>query len=143
MRVLNESCACVLPLVQTSTRGVSRTSDHDDPYALLGVRRYASPSEIARAYRRAARATHPDSTSASPGPGERFHAVSEAYDTLRDPQRRAAYDRSHPLAPPTDPGPRAVRSGGGRHIVLGQAQSVAPMQDPLVRLVYRLLRDGW
>lgn len=121
---------------------MTTASDHDDPYALLGVRRHATPSEIARAYRRAARATHPDSTSASPGPGERFHAVSEAYDTLRDPQRRAAYDRSHPLASPTDPG-RAVRPRGGRHIVLGQAQPVAPMQDPLVRLVYRLLRDGW
>jgi len=67
-----------------------------DPYVVLGVARQASGEEIARAYKRAARASHPDSAGA--GSAERFQAVSDAYDLLRDPRRRAMYDRSHPLA---------------------------------------------
>ena len=54
-----------------------------DPYIVLGVHRQASGEEIARAYRRAARASHPDSGGA--GSAERFRAVSDAYDVLRDP----------------------------------------------------------
>ena len=67
-----------------------------DPYIVLGVPRQASAAEIARAYRRAARASHPDSGVA--GSAERFRVVSDAYDQLRDPRRRARYDRSHPVA---------------------------------------------
>ena len=67
-----------------------------DPYIVLGVPRQASAAEIARAYRRAARASHPDSGGAASA--EQFRVVSDAYDELRDPRRRAMYDRSHPLA---------------------------------------------
>jgi curved DNA-binding protein CbpA len=93
--------------------------EHRDPYVVLGVRRQASPDEIARAYRRAARATHPDSSAA--GSGERFQAVSDAYHVLRDPGRRADYDRLHPLARPQTA--RATRSAryaapGSQHVVL-------------------------
>jgi curved DNA-binding protein CbpA len=51
-----------------------------DPYIVLGVSRQASPSEIARAYRRAARATHPDSRPDDPSAAERFRNVSAAYE---------------------------------------------------------------
>jgi curved DNA-binding protein CbpA len=67
-----------------------------DPYSLLGLRREASASDINRAYRRAARATHPDGRPGDPSAGERFNAVTAAYETLRDPRRRAAYDEAHP-----------------------------------------------
>src|SRR4030095_11557764 len=85
-----------------------------DPYIVLGVPRHASGEEVARAYRRAARASHPDSGGA--GSAERFQAVSDAYELLRDPRRRAVYDRSHPLARP-----RAAdtRGGAGRYAAPG------------------------
>lgn len=92
-----------------------------DPYIVLGVPREASGEEIVRAYRRAARASHPDS--GGPGSAERFQAVSDAYEVLRDPRRRAVYDLSHQLAFPrtTDPRRGSVRyaAPGSRHVVLG------------------------
>jgi curved DNA-binding protein CbpA len=94
-----------------------------DPYIVLGVARQASGEEIARAYRRAARASHPDGDGA--GSAERFRAVSDAYEVLRDPRRRAVYDRAHPLARPRTADARAgsVRyaAPGSQHLVLGQA----------------------
>ena len=93
-----------------------------DPYIVLGVARQASGEEIARAYRRAARASHPDGGGA--GSAERFQAVSDAYEVLSDPLRRAVYDRSHPLARPRKADARAgsVRyaAPGSQHLVLGQ-----------------------
>ena len=93
-----------------------------DPYIVLGVARQASGEEIARAYRRAARASHPDSGGA--GSAERFQAVSDAYDVLRDPRRRAVYDRSHPLARSRTADVRggSVRyaAPGSQHLVLGR-----------------------
>jgi hypothetical protein len=93
-----------------------------DPYGVLGVRREAAPAEIARAYRRAAQATHPDGGGCGAG-AERFQAVSDAYDVLRDPGRRAGYDRRHPLPRQQAAGAAggAVRyaAPGSQHLVLG------------------------
>jgi len=69
-----------------------------DYYSLLGVERGASRSEIERAYRRAARATHPDIHPDDSSAAERFTAVTVAYETLRNPDSRASYDRSNPAA---------------------------------------------
>ena len=66
-----------------------------DPYSVLGVTRRASREQIARAYRRAVRESHPDTGRG--GSAKRFQAVTDAYELLRDPRRRAVYDRSHPL----------------------------------------------
>jgi hypothetical protein len=65
-----------------------------DHYQLLGVARAASRGEITQAWRRRARAEHPDRR--PPGAGDeaagRFRALAEAYHVLSDPDRRAAYD---------------------------------------------------
>ncbi|MEV6876177.1 J domain-containing protein [Amycolatopsis sp. NPDC051128] len=61
-----------------------------DPYALLGVATTATAREIAAAFRRRVRQLHPD---APDGDGDRFAAVVAAYDLLRDPRRRAEFDR--------------------------------------------------
>jgi curved DNA-binding protein CbpA len=136
-----------------------------DPYIVLGVARQASREEIARAYRRAARASHPDSGGSGSPP--RFQAVSDAYEVLRDPGRRAMYDGSHPLAGPR---PAVARGGsvryaapGSQHVVLGRPapSGLAAVQLPVgdidatrlarqvgdveevFRLALSLLRVGW
>ena len=61
-------------------------------YAVLGVSPDASPDEIRGAYRRAARASHPDLHPGDASAAERFKRVQVAYEVLGDPVRRAQYD---------------------------------------------------
>jgi curved DNA-binding protein len=63
-----------------------------DYYEVLGVEPGAGDAEIKTAYRRLARKYHPD-VSKEAGAEEKFKAVNEAYEALRDPQKRAAYDQ--------------------------------------------------
>jgi molecular chaperone DnaJ len=67
-----------------------------DLYALLGVTPDASDEEIKRAYRARARALHPDANQGDPESEARFKEVTVAYEVLRDPERRARYDRYGP-----------------------------------------------
>ncbi|HLT62702.1 MAG TPA: molecular chaperone DnaJ [Microlunatus sp.] len=64
----------------------------EDYYEILGVPRDATPEQIKKAYRQLARKLHPD-VATEPDAGERFKKVAEAYEVLRDEQKRELYDR--------------------------------------------------
>jgi curved DNA-binding protein len=65
---------------------------YKDYYRILGVEKNASAEEIKTAYRKLARKYHPD-VSKEPGAEEKFKEVSESYNTLKDPEKRAAFDQ--------------------------------------------------
>ena len=85
-----------------------------DYYETLGLEPGAGDAEIKGAYRRLARKYHPD-VSKEPGAEEKFKAVNEAYEALRDPQKRAAYDqlRARGYRPGDDVQPPPGGFGGG------------------------------
>ncbi len=88
-----------------------------DFYVLLGVSRTASEMEIKKAYRKLAMEYHPDRNSA-PEAEARFKEITEAYEVLRDPEKRSAYDRY---------GKAGVGSGGGfgfHHVDLSEALNI-------------------
>lgn len=66
--------------------------DFKDYYATLGISRDANPDAVKRAYRKLARKYHPD-VSKEADAEARFKEVGEAYEVLKDPEKRAAYDR--------------------------------------------------
>jgi molecular chaperone DnaJ len=87
-------------------------------YALLGISREASDGEIKKAYRKLAMEYHPDRNS-SPHAEAKFKEITEAYEILRDPQKRAAYDRY---------GKAGVGAGAGgfgfHHVDLSEALNI-------------------
>lgn len=91
-----------------------------DYYAVLGVPRDASDDDIKKAYRKLAMQWHPDRNNGSKEAEERFKEITEAYDILREPQKRAAYDRY---------GEAGLRGGGAgaggfHHVDLSEALGI-------------------
>ena len=66
--------------------------EYKDYYKVLGLTKAATPDDIKRVYRKLARIYHPD-ISKEDNAEEQFKEVGEAYEVLKDPEKRAAYDQ--------------------------------------------------
>ena len=88
-----------------------------DFYSTLGVPRGASDEEIKKAYRKLAMTNHPDRNNGSREAEEKFKEITEAYDVLRDPNKRSMYDRY---------GEAGLRGGAGgfHHVDLAEALNI-------------------
>ena len=85
-----------------------------DYYETLGVQRGASDADIKKAYRRLARDMHPDKNADDPDAATKFKAVNEAYDILKDGEKRAAYDQFGHAAFEGGMGGAGARGAGGQ-----------------------------
>lgn len=81
-----------------------------DPYSVLGVPRSATEKELKSAYRKLAKANHPDQNQDDPKAQAKFAEISSAYDFLSDTEKRGQYDRGEIDA---DGQPRFAGFGGG------------------------------
>jgi curved DNA-binding protein CbpA len=119
------------------------TAGHVGPgpglYQVLGVAPDATAGQIALAWRRRARAEHPDARPADADAAARFRALAEAYQVLSDPVRRAAYDRA--LVREQQPAPagrvtvrRAGAAGTGGMTPPPRVPGVPPLRAGPVRV---------
>jgi molecular chaperone DnaJ len=91
-------------------QGSARRMAKQDFYELLGVQRNASAEDLKKAYRKQAMQFHPDRNPGDKTAEHKFKEISEAYEVLKDDQKRAAYDRF---------GHAAFENGGGRGAAAG------------------------
>jgi molecular chaperone DnaJ len=101
----------------------SETMAKRDYYEVLGVQRGASDADLKAAFRKQAMQHHPDRNPGDKTCEHRFKEINEAYDVLKDPDKRAAYDRF---------GHAAFEHGGGQHgFDAGFASTFADIFDDL------------
>ena len=111
-----------------------------DYYRLLHVRPDATMLLIKKAYRKLAKQYHPDVNN-SPDAAEKFREITEAYDTLIDPDRRRRYDRLHGIGHTTsgdDEWYRRTRPGTGNGSANGN-RNVSQAASPILKI----LEDTW
>ena len=104
-----------------------------DFYELLQVARDADDRTIKAAYRKLALECHPDRNGGCPEQAEKFKAISQAYDCLKDPQKRAAYDRF---------GHAAFRNGGFGNGQANGAQDFSSFADIFDNIFGEFMNGG-
>jgi len=120
---------------------------YKDYYKILGVERGAADEEIKKAYRKLARKYHPD-VSKEANAKEKFQEVAEAYETLKDKEKRAGYDSlgSHrpgqDFRPPPDWFDRFGRGGGAGDLYAVIAIVLPPSLPEQERKLYEELREA-
>ena len=129
-----------------------------DYYKILGVERAATAEQIKTAYRRLARKYHPD-VSKEPNAEARFKEMQEAYEVLKDPEKRAAYDQlgsewksGQQFRPPPDwgsgfefsgrPGGAGARGGRARSAAAGAGQDGGFAQEDFSEFFSSLFGGG-
>lgn len=133
-------------------------AEHQDFYEILGVSRTADQGEIQRAYRKLARAYHPD-VNKDPGAEERFKEIAEAYNVLSDPEQRRRYDAFGPdfrqVPEDVDPdewararsyagaGRGGAGRGGGQRVNFGFGGADGIDIDDLLGGMFGGARHGW
>ncbi len=114
-----------------------------DYYRLLGVRPDATVLLIKKAYRKLAKQYHPD-VNDSPDAAERFREITEAYDTLTDPDRRRRYDQlrgfGHTTSGTDDGSSRYYRTRGSTGTDNGSAHSNS---SPMASRIIKVLEEVW
>ena len=92
------------------------TTTNKDYYAMLGVKKTATPEEIRKAFRKAARKYHPDVNPGDKRAEEKFKEISEANDVLSDEKKRKVYDQVGFYSDQIDPAQAEAyaRQGGGQ-----------------------------
>ena len=120
--------------------------DFKDYYTIMGVERDATQDEIKRAYRKLARKYHPDVSKESDAEA-RFKEVGEAYEVLKDPEKRAAYDQlganwkaGQDFNPPPDWDAGFEFSGGG--YTAGDASAYSDFFESLFGREFRSAHTG-
>ena len=110
-----------------------------DYYRLLGVRPDATVLLIKKAYRKLAKQYHPD-VNHSPDAAERFREITEAYDTLTDPDRRRRYDRLHGFGHTTS----GTDDGSSRYYrTRTSTGSANGNSSPMASRIIKVLEETW
>ncbi|MEL7540439.1 MAG: DnaJ C-terminal domain-containing protein, partial [Pseudomonadota bacterium] len=113
-----------------------------DPYSILGVARSASEDEIRSAYRKKAKALHPDLHPNDAAKANAFKRVSAAWDILGDKKKRAQYDRGEIDGDGAPRAPFGDGMGGGFRSQSGATGSAGAHGDPFEEILSSMFGGG-